>query len=139
MEASQDSKTLLIKEFLELTDAEETFLEEEPLGKWSFKILYVKLRKYSVSSILKENLKSVINCYKMLKGEVRANQDSGTLLKEFFELTDAEETFLERKASIRRSIRSRRKKTNGSQYFVEASEEFHVETEGSYVNSVAYI
>ena len=30
MEASQDSKTLLIKEFLELTDVEETFLEEEP-------------------------------------------------------------------------------------------------------------
>ena len=35
VEDSQDSKTLLIKEFLELTDAEETFLEEEPQGKWS--------------------------------------------------------------------------------------------------------
>ena len=34
MEALPDSKTLLIKEFLELTDAEETFLEEEPPGEY---------------------------------------------------------------------------------------------------------
>ena len=136
MEASQDSKTLLIKEFLELTDAEETFLEEEPQGKWNFEIFYGELIKYSVSSILKEILKSVINFYKILKGEVKANQDSGTLLKEFFELTDVEETFLERKASIRRSVRSRRKRNNVSQYIVEPTEDFHIETDCSYVTYI---
>ena len=60
-----------------------------------------------------------------------AKQDSD-VFKEFFELTDAEETFLERKASIRRSVRSSRKKNPGNQYFVEPTEDLHIETHSSH-------
>ena len=63
----------------------------------------------------------MINFYKIILAEkVEAKQDSGALLKEFFELTDFEETFLERKASIRRSLRSRKKNQ---------TEDFPIETQ----------
>merc|ERR1711953_139167 len=87
----QESKTLITKEFRELTDIEETLWEEEPPAD-----------------------------------DAAAKKDSGTLIKEFFELTDAEETFLERKASIRRSVRSLRKKNAGSQYLVESTENLQI-------------
>ena len=56
-----------------------------------------------------------------------ANHESITLVKEFFELSQAEESFLERKASIRRSLRLK-KECHGSQTLIEPTDDFLIET-----------
>merc|ERR1712062_132093 len=59
--------------------------------------------------------------------ESEANHDSITLINEFFEFSQAEESFLERKASIRKSLHYK-KEYYGSQTLIEPTEDFLIET-----------
>jgi len=54
-----------------------------------------------------------------------SNHDSITIIKEFFELSEAEESFLERKASVRRSVK---KEYHGSQTEIEEPTDFLIES-----------